>query len=255
MSYISSYLLKDFVICPRFFQFRWPEKLSLVPSTKTEFEQIVQERIDEFTFNFFSNLKPLWANINIFKGLSNVDYFLKSRFNMQLDAYIKEESQNYQELDEKVHTVLVWLVFQLLNKGNTKCKKKPFILPILINELIQVPKLRLSGNPSAVFLYPTGNALIFIQTYRPFYPYAKDIEILQASLCARILSDIGLIADRFLCVNYCNMSLIFRKFRQKDFDELDKSLTTIQSYIEEQEFIPPKSPPCTNCEFRILYKN
>jgi hypothetical protein len=227
-------------------------QLSLVPSTESQFERFAQERINNFTYGFFLNLKTQWNDKNISTALLDINYLFKSKFYAHLDAYVNSKDQNYQELDEKVFTLLLWLILKLSDKKTEQEKKKAQLLPILINDLIQAPNLQLRGKPSAVFLYPNSNALIFIQSYRPVYPQTSDFEILQASIYARILTEMGLRVKHFLSVNYCTMALIFREFSQKDFNELDKSLSHFQSCLEEQEFIPPKSTPCPSCEFRKL---
>ncbi|MFX0142197.1 MAG: hypothetical protein ACFFDN_51640 [Candidatus Hodarchaeota archaeon] len=223
--------------------------MSLVPTKETQPKQIAQERINEFIFSFFSNLKSLNANKNIFKPLWTFDYSQRNKFNTIFDVFVKNGNQNYQELDEKVYSALVWLVLQLIDSKNEQDKKKVSFLPILINDFIQAPNLRLRGKPSAVFLHPKGKVMIFSQNYQPILPHTSDLEILQAAIHAKILTEMGFIVDRFLCVNYYSMSLICRKFNQKDFNELDKLLSHFQLCIEEHEFVPPKSPPCPSCEF------
>ncbi|MFX0181893.1 MAG: hypothetical protein ACFE95_02325 [Candidatus Hodarchaeota archaeon] len=255
MSYISPSVLRDFITCPRFFQYRWLFQLPLVPSIESQFERSAQERINNFTFGFFSNLKTQWSEENVYTALLDINCLFKSYLYTHLDIYANVKDQNTQELDEKVFTLLLWLILQLSDKNPEHEKMKSKVCPIFINDLIQAPNLRLRGRPSAVFLYPNNNTLIFIQSYHQVYPHTSDFDILQASMYARILTEMGLRVKHFLSVNYSTMALIFREFNQKDFNDLDEFLLHFQSCLEEREFIPPKLPPCPRCEFIKLCRN
>ena len=252
---ISPTLIKEFISCPRSFQFQKVFHLSLSPPLESKQNVLAQERVDNFTLGFFSTLKNQWDEITPPKTRSEIEYLLNTKFFTYLDAYTRKEEEVYRELDEKVFTLLSWLVQYLWTKSTASTKQQPLFLPIMVNQLIDAPNLNLHGRPSAVFLYSDQTCMILIQTFREKLKHIRNLFVLQACIYARILASTGTKAKNFLFVNYRSMDLTFRNFTVEDFEELDKFLEKFESSIEEQNFVPPNSPPCESCEFKLICHN
>ena len=250
---LSPTLLKEFISCPRIFLFRKVHHLSLFPPPESILNVLAQERVDNFTSGFFSSLKNQWDEITLTRTRSDIIYLLNTNFFSWLDAYTRNEEKAYRELDEKVFTLLTWLVQHLWTKFTAS--NRPYFLPIMVNQFIDAPNLNLHGRPSAVFLHPDQTCLILIQTFREEIQHTRDLFILQACIYSRILATMGIKSKNFLFVNYWSMTLTFRNFTPTDFEELDIFLENFESSINEQNFDPPNSPPCELCEFKLICLN
>ena len=261
--YLSPSSVKEFISCPRAFLFRKVHHLSLIPQIETYQNIIGQERVDDFTFGFFSNLKNLLNETTLPKKRSDIDYLLKTKFFTYLESYTRTEDQIYRELDEKVFTLLSWLVQYLwekkgpyknimINMITRNNSQLSFFLPIMVNQNIRAPNLNLQGRPSALFVHANDSALILIQTFRLEYPHMQGLVTLQASIYARILKTMGIKVQDFLYVNYRTMTLIFREFLPVNFKDLEEFLNNFQVAIEEENFDPPRTPPCKTCEFELI---
>jgi hypothetical protein len=223
--------------------------LSLIPKIETNQNTIAQERVDDFTFGFFSNLKHMLNETTLPKEKMDINYLSKTKFFTCLESYTRTEDQIYRELDEKVFTLLSWLVLYLWEKISLYNSQLSFFLPIMVNQNIRAPNLNLQGRPSAIFVHANDSALILIQTFRLEYPHMKGLVNLQASIYARILKTMGIKAHDFLYVNYRTMTLIFREFQHVNFKDLEEFLNNFQ---EEENFDPPRTPPCKTCEFELI---
>ncbi len=250
---LSPSLVKEFISCSRAFLFRKIHHLSLLPPTESIQNVLTQEKVDNFTSGFFSTLKYQWDEITVPTTRSDLVYLLNTNFFTFLDVYTKNEEKAYRELDEKVFTLLSWLVQHLWTKFTAS--NRQYFLPIMVNQFINAPNLNLHGRPSAVFLHPDQSSLILIQTFREEFQHTRILFILQACIYARILATMGMKAKNFLFVNYRSMDLTFRCFTPTDFEELDNFLENFESSIKEQNFDPPNSPPCEICEFKLICHN
>lgn len=250
--YLSPSSAKEFISCPRAFLFRKVHHLSLITPIETNQNIIAQERLDDFTSGFFSNLKNLLNETTLPKKRSDIDYLLKTKFFTYLKSYTRTEDQIYRELDEKVFTLLSWLVQYLWGKKSSYNSQLSFFLPIMVNQNIRAPNLNLQGRPSAIFVHANDSALILIQTFRLEYPHMQGLVPLQASIYARILEIMGIKSQDFLYVNYRTMTLIFREFIPDNFKGLEEFLNNFQVAIEEENFDPPRTPPCKTCEFELI---
>jgi hypothetical protein len=224
------------------------QHFSLISSTNGY--ALAQKRIDAFTSGFFSTLN-VWDEARP-KTYFNLEYFLSSKFSNHLDP--KEDNQTFQELDEKVFTLLLWLTNLLWEKNTSNDYQSPYYLPLMVNEFIQAPELRLQGRPSAVFRQSDNSALLFIQTFQQKLPHIENSEHLQATIYARILQTMGITALDYLFVNYLRMDLKFQQLKSGDFISLDKYLNDFKLAIREGDFDPPKNPPCGICEFKWICK-
>lgn len=248
---LSPSLIKEFISCPRAFRFHKVYYLSLSPTPDSKRNVLAQERIDNFTSGIFSSLTTQWDEITLPRARSDIIYLLNTKFFTYLDAYTRNEEKAYRELDEKVFTLLSWLVQHLWTKL-TADRLLAYFLPVMVNQLISAPNLNLHGRPSAVFLHPDQTCLILIQTFREEFQHTRNLFIFQACIYARILATMGIKAKNFLFVNYRSMDLTFRHFTSSDFEELDDFLENFESRISEQNFDPPNSPPCEKCEFKVI---
>ncbi|UCG03414.1 MAG: PD-(D/E)XK nuclease family protein [Candidatus Heimdallarchaeota archaeon] len=243
MRYISPSLVKEYLFCPRSFSYRWMHHLSLISTNNSS----VQERIDTFTSGFFSALS-LWDAKTRPRTRFELEYLLSSKFRNHLEKFARNEEPTFRELDEKVFTLLLWLILNLWETEEN-------FLPIMVNEFIQAPSLNLQGRPSAVFRYSNNSALILIQTFRSDFPHTQRLVTLQAALYARILKPMEFIPQSFLYIDYYRMNLIFRELNSSDFNNLDIFLKNFQIAIREENFDPPKNPPCKTCEFKWICKD
>ncbi|MFX1334638.1 MAG: hypothetical protein ACFFAM_09335 [Promethearchaeota archaeon] len=251
MRSISPSLIKEFMFCPQAFLYRKVHRLSLIPPMEINEIILAQERVDRITEAFFSILKTHWHRRNDLKTQFNLNSFFDSMFSFFLKYNTQDEVLTYQELGEKVFTLLSWLV-QYLWTINVLNDKIPQFLPIMVNHFIQAPSIYLQGRPSAVFKIPKDSVLILIQTYSRELPHTRDQELLQASIYARILETMGLKAQNFLYINYCTMSLVFQELKHVDFLKMEISLSKFRSNLDEGNFDPPNNPPCDICEFNCL---
>ncbi len=252
LSYVSPSLVKEYVSCPRAFLFRKVHHLGLIPTMETNQNIFAQERVDTFTFSFFSTLKTQWNEKTLPNKRSDINYLLNSNFLTYMGVYTRTEDQIYREQDEKVFTLLSWLVQYLWEKLTPNNRQLSYFLPIMVNQFIQAPNLNLQGRPSAVFLHPNDSALILIQTYQSKSPEKEGLVSLQALIYARILEDMRIKTKDFLHVNYRAMNLRFQKITPSDFKKLENFLKNLQTAIEEENFDPPNTPPCGICEFKLI---
>jgi hypothetical protein len=195
----------------------------------------------------------MWNEENL-KTRFDLEYLLTSKFFTHLEFYQTYDNQTFQELDEKVFTLLMWLTIHLWERNIPNDEQLPYYTPIMVNEYIKAPEIQLQGRPSAVFRQPNGSALIFIQTFHQKLPHISKKEFLQAAIYSRILESMGIDAQEYLFVNYCSMDLNFKQLKQTDFDSLDTFLNEFRIVISEGAFEPPKKPPCKFCEFKWICK-
>lgn len=253
---LSPSLIRDYITCPRSFMFIHLLKLNLIPST--QFNKIIyaQERIENFTTAFFSSLKSQWNEEVCLKSRKEMDYLLKTKFYSFLDIYHHSDSALSQELDEKVFTLLLWLISKIWIDLTPQEKLKPYFLPIMTNQYIKVPELNLHGRPSALFIHPDDTALLLIQTYYPTISNMLNFLKLQVAIYSRILESYGVRVRDFMYINYFSMVLIMQGFSpESEYEQLDKFLDSFQSSMIEQDYEPPKNPPCDLCEFRMICTN
>lgn len=241
--------MKDYLFCPRYFFYRKVHHLSLIPLT---IGILAQERVDDFTFGFFTNLSK-WNEETSVKTRFDLEYLLSSKFFTHLETDARTGDLDFRKLDEKVFTLLSWLAVYLWGKITPNIER--YFIPIMVNEFIQAPSLNLQGRPSAVFKQPNNSALILIQTLRLEFPHTRCLVTLQAALYARILDTMGIKAQNFLYVNYHRMDLLFQDLKQNDFNSLDDILKDFQIAMREENFDPPENPPCEICEFKWICKD
>lgn len=220
--------------------------MSLIPHIESIENTISQERINEFTDEFFSVFRHQWREGTFPLKQIYLDQVLSTDFFTSLEVYKHIEDQIYRELAEKVFTLLTWLVQHLCREKNS------ITLSIMVNQFIQAPEINLHGRPSAVFINQDRPSLILIQTYNIDYLNLAYFIPLQACVYARILETMGINAQHLLYVNYRTMSLISRELTPNDFEKLDTFLDTFQVSLEEGSFEPPSTPPCKICEFMAI---
>lgn len=226
--------------------------MSLIPSIEENQNNLAQEIVDNFTFGFFSDLKTLWSESTTLTEQMELDFLLKTKFFTSLDGCSKIDTHIYRELEEKVYTLLSWLVQYLWSEATPNSRRLSHFLPVMVNQFIQSPKLNLHGRPSAVFVAPNKSALILIQTYRSEHKSIRNLSTLQASIYAQILESMEIKAKNFLYVNYHAMTLFFKNFKPIYFKNLEKLLFRFQIAIEEKNFDPTKAHPCVSCEFNLI---
>ena len=246
MRYISPSLLREYLFCPRSFFYRRLQKFSLISSTSGN--ALAQDRIDTFTSGFFSALR-IWNEETTPRNPNDLEYLLSSKFFTHLAFFQTNNNQNFRELDEKVFTMLFWLIIHLWETNTPNDKQFPFYTPLMVNEFIKAPEIQLQGRPSAVFRQSNGSALIFIQI---FQQKISHILTLQAAIYARILQSLGISAEDYLYVNYYRMDIKFEQLKHSDFISLDKFLNDFRIAVHEGSFDPPKNPTCENCEFKWI---
>ncbi len=244
--------MKEYLFCPRSFSYRKLHHLSLITSINSNV--FTQDRIDAFTSGFFFTLSK-WNEETSPKTRYELEYLLSSKFFTHLENLTMTEDYDFRELDEKVFTLLSWLIVHLWEKNTPIDEQLPYYLPLMVNEFIQAPGIHLQGRPSAVFRHPNDKALILIQTFHQKFPNIKNGESLQASLYARILQTMEINPQDYLFVNYHRMDLKFQRFKQSDLDSLDSFLNDFRIAMREGNFDPPENPPCIICEFKWICKD
>jgi hypothetical protein len=230
--------------------------LYLFPSKQINHFIYAQERIDQITHGFFTVLKGQWKEKKLSKTKLEIDYLLTTKFYSYLGINQQSELDLSRELDEKVFTLLMWLISFLWINLASLDRRKPFILPIMVNQYIKAPELNLQGRPSAVFIHPDNTTLLLIQTYYPSILDRSNFVHLQVAIYARILDSIGVRVHNYLHINYHTMTIIMQEFhKQTEYEKLDNFLDTFHSSIVDHDFDPPKNPPCELCEFMLICKS
>ncbi len=225
--------------------------LYLFPSKEKNFFIYAQERIDQFTESFFTSLKNQWKKLP--QSKLEIKYLLATKFKSYLDINQHSEFTLYQILDEKVFTLLIWLISFLWTNATPIDKQKPFFQPIMVNRNIKAPELNMQGRPSAVFTLPDDKKLLLIQTYHTSLYDTQDLIHLQVAIYSQILDSIGVYIQHYLYVNYHTMAFIMQEVRREtEYKKLDKFLDSFYSSIVEHNFDPPKNPPCELCEFKLM---
>lgn len=213
-----------------------------------------QKRVMEFTSGFFLQLKEQWIEKGNLETQLDLEFLLSSKYNSYLEIRATTQDQTFRELDEKIFTLLSWLIVYLWGEPTLNTEQHP-ILPFMVNELIRAPSINLQGRPSAVFKHPNGSVLILIQAYGLISPYVQRWATLHAVLYARILETMGIRANCFLYVNYYSMNLIFQELKNTDFRNFDRFLKDFRIAIKEENFDPLDNPPCDICEFQWICNN
>lgn len=225
--------------------------LSLFPSKERNFFISAQERIDQFTESFFASLRCQWKTLP--KTKLEINYLLLTKFYSYIVLNQQSEFKISHELDEKVFTLLMWLISFLWINATPIDRQKPFFLPIMVNQYIKAPELNMQGRPSAVFTHPDDTKLLLIQTYNPSLCDSQNLVHLQVAIYSQILDSIGVYIKDYLYVNYHTMAFIMQEFcRETEYKKLDNFLDSYYSSIVEYDFDPPKNPSCELCEFKII---
>jgi CRISPR/Cas system-associated exonuclease Cas4 (RecB family) len=252
MRFISPSILKEYLTCPRFFNFKRIHRLSLLPSEFSLVQKKIQERIDHLTFCFFSAIISSCNESSVITTRNDLEYLLQSGFYSYLDLDSNHGQNIFQKIDEAIITFLFWLIHFLWNDLEIRNRKAKKLSPIMINEPIKELELGLYGRPSAVFRLSDDSTFILIQYYNKMIPFLKDFEKIQAALYERILNSLDMNAKAFISINYYNLTIKFEKFTQEISSKLDSVLEEFKASVEEKKMNPRPDPPCEDCEFRLV---